>query len=233
VALATGCAGTVHDSRPAEASWRRPAPAAQQAPGTAAGEPLAVYVAAFGLSSRVADAHPELAAAGVGLGIGQRIADALWESGRFRLLEEKAEVVERIAGMLERSSAGEPLDDGTGEQGPEGAAAPGAASAAASGVTLPDEAAWLLYGEIAGLEVERRERVSGLAGRAELETRVTVQLRLVERASRRTVAATATGAAVAPPPESGGDLDPQALAAATGEAVTRAAAALAAKREGG
>ena len=222
--VAAGCATTTQSAAPAEPAWRR-AGAAPAAPGPAPAAPaapdrrLAVYVASFGLAPSVAASHPELASAQVGLGIGNRIADALYDTGRFRFLEEKAELAERIAGLLAR---------GAGAEADE----PSAASAAADSGAAPAEAAWLLYGEVVAVDVARRERVSGVVGRSEVETRVGVQIRLVERASRRFVPATATGVDVArggARPGRADELDPAAVAAATAAAVRQAAAELAAK----
>lgn len=100
-ALAGGCATTSRDCGSAEATWRRTGAAA--APSQlAGGEPLAVYVASFGLAPAVAAAHPELVSAQVGLGISNRIADALYDSQRFRFLEEKVEVALRPRGRRVR-----------------------------------------------------------------------------------------------------------------------------------
>lgn len=217
------CATTVRDDAPAEPTWRsrdapaEPLPAAAEAaadaaPGGVDGEPLAAYVASFGLSERVAERWPELLEARAGLGVSQRIADALYDSGAFRFLEEKAEMAERIADF--RARAG------------------GAAEA-------PEAARWLLYGELVDVQVARDERVAGLAGRAEETTRATVQIRLVDRDGGGYRPATATGAATRPAPPPGrrrgvGEpeaLDAGALAEATGEAVRKAAAELLARLE--
>lgn len=218
--LAAGCATTVRDDRPAEPTWRsRDVPAAAAAAPAPAldGARLTAYVASFGLSARVAERHPELLEARAGLGISQRIADALYDSDRFRFLEEKAEMAARLADLRARSA---------GEE---------------AAVAAPEEARWLLYGELVDVQVARDERVAGLAGRARETTRATVQIRLVDREGGRYLPATATGSAASPatgPAEGGGRggeveaLDPLALADATGEAVRAAAAELVARLEG-
>lgn len=133
------------------------------------GQPLPVYVAGFGLSSTVARTYPELPASQVGWGLSQRIVESLYDSGRFTFVEEKAEVVEHVARLLR----GE-VPAGGGEAG---------------------EAEWLLYGEVVDLQVARREKIT--KGAAEIETRITLQTRLVERESQRFYPATATGSHVA------------------------------------
>jgi hypothetical protein len=161
-----------------------------------------VYVVAFGLAPSVAARWSELETARAGFGVAQRIADALYESGSFTFLEEKAEVVARLDELLERQPADSAARTSLAEAG----------------------APWLLYGEIVDLVTERAEIVRGLSGRGEVETRVTVQLRLVERASGRFHPATGTGASRAP--SRSDTLDPVAVAEATNEAVGRAALAL-------
>jgi len=198
-----GCATTVRDDRPAEPTWRSRASAAPAA--LPEGERLTAYVASFGLGERVAERHPELLEAGAGLGISQRVADALYESGRFRFLEEKAEMAERLADLRVRAA---------GEEGP----APEA----------PEAARWLLYGELVDVRVARDERVAGWAGRAEGTTRATVQIRLVDRDGGAYLPVTGTGSAPSAPE----GLDPLALADATGEAVRAAAAELVTRLEG-
>lgn len=202
-----GCATTIRDDRPAEPTWRSGAPpASAPAPDPALdGARLTAYVASFGLAESVAERHPELLEARAGLGLAQRVADALYESGRFRFLEEKAEMAARLADLRVRAA---------GEDGP----APAAAEAAR----------WLLYGELVDVQVARDERVAGWAGRAEGTTRATVQIRLVDREGGAYLPATATGSAASPPD----GLDARALADATGEAVRAAAAELMARLEG-
>lgn len=167
-ALLAGCATTVHQSAPEEAAWRSSRGGSSD-PAILPSEPLPVYVARFDLASKVVESWPELGEARVGLGLANRIAEAVYASGRFRLLEEKAEVVARLADFLR------------GE--------------AAETVAGPEEAPWLLYGEVTAVEQRQRERVAGLAGRGEAETTVRVQVRLVERATRRAWAASGSGTA--------------------------------------
>lgn len=204
-AALAGCAATVRDDRPAEPTWRSPNAPAPAGPVAPEGERLTAYVASFGLAERVAERHPELLEARAGLGLAQRVADALYESGRFRFLEEKAEMAERLADLRVRAA---------GEDGPAPVA--------------PEAARWLLYGELVDVQVARAERVAGWAGRAEGTTRATVQIRLVDRDGGAFLPATATGSAPSPPDA----LDPRALADATGDAVRAAAAELVARLEG-
>jgi hypothetical protein len=225
---AIACATTRTDSGPAPATWHAPAAPAAGGPLLAPGARLDVYVAGFGLSDSVAKRYPELIAGQVGFGIANRLVEGLYESGRFTFREEKAEVVERTADLL---------------RGHRAAADPGAAG-------LPD-VRWLLYGEVVDLRTARRESVRGFKTENEVETEVTLQIRLLDRRSHTFHPATASGtqrspqpvqAAVtaggSPPPASGARaaaaegtdaLDPAAVAAATDQAVARAVAQLVAE----
>ena len=216
ISLLAGCATTVRDDSPVEPTWR--SARAAEAPAVGA-ESVAVYVASFGLAAAVAERHPELAEARAGWGISQRIVDALYDSGRFRFLEEKAEMAERLADFRVRPAA-EP-------EGGEGSE-PGRAREG------PDAARWLLYGELVEVREARTEGVAGLRSRVETEIRVTVQIRLVERDGGRFFPATGEGAAVIEAGRNGdGGLDAAALATATGEAVRAAADRLAERLEDG
>lgn len=220
---AAGCATTRTDPGPAPETWRAPVAPAAGRPLLAPGARLDVYVAGFGISDSVAKRYPELVAGQVGFGIANRLVEGLYESGRFTFREEKAEVVERTADLL---------------RGRRAAADPAAAG-------LPD-VRWLLYGEVVDLRSARRESVHGLKSENEVDTEVTLQIRLLDRHSRTFHPATASGtqrspepvrAAVAsggtspPAPASPGvgELDPAAVAAATDQAVSRAVAQLVAE----
>lgn len=222
---AAGCATTRTDPGPAPETWHAPASATAAAGGPllAPGARLDVYVAGFGISDSVARRYPELVAGQVGFGIANRLVEGLYESGRFTFREEKAEVVERTADLL---------------RGRRAAADPAAAG-------LPD-VRWLLYGEVVDLRSARRESVHGLKSENEVDTEVTLQIRLLDRRSRTFHPATASGTQRSPqpvraavtaggsaPPASAspdsGELDPAAVAAATDQAVSQAVAQLVAE----
>lgn len=202
-----GCATTLQQGPVARETWHtdRTAPATLD---SGSGEPIRVYVASFGLAGSVAETYPQLAASQVGWGICNRIVEGLYDTGRFAFVEEKAEVVEHMARLLR---------GGGGEK-------------AAAEAQVP----WVLYGEVVDLQVPRRETVAGFKATTEIETRITLQLRLVERSSRRFFPASATGTYTVPLREwKGGravqDLDARSVGLATDEAVRLAAAKLMAR----
>lgn len=194
ISLWMGCATTSHDTTQADATWRRDA--APSPAHSATADPLPVYVARFGLADRTAATYPELREAGTGLGLGSRIADGLWESGRFRFLEEKAQMASRLTDLDERTENLEPR--------------------------VPDEAQHVLYGEIVEVTTRRSERLPGLSGQAETTTEVTVQLRLVDRIRREAIQANGSGRSTVKTSTTADRLDARAVGDATEEAVRRA-----------
>jgi hypothetical protein len=166
------CAGTVHQRGSTEPTWQKS--------GSGTGEPaltaLAVprHVVRFGLAPSVAERYPELVSAQVGLGISNRIVEALYGSQRFSLREEKADVVQRVAKHL--ALHGAESGEESGEESP-----------------APPAVRWWLYGEVIEVRTAERETVRGLRGKTEVETTVTVQIRLLDHDSGRFSPATASG----------------------------------------
>ncbi len=125
------------------------------------GPKVVVAVLPLGLSERAAKAYPHLLAKDVGLGVHNRVVDNLFDSNRFRLVEEKPEVIKDAldrqwmssAGMVEQSSAVE------------------------MGRILG--AKKVVYGEVYDY-AQGGEQVTGLSARKELTTRVGIQLRCVD-----------------------------------------------------
>lgn len=198
-ALLAACATTSHDAGPAPETWRTGS--AAPAPAASTDERLDIYVASFGLSPTVAKRYPELAASQVGWGIANRIDEALADTRRFRSHESSAEIVEQIEGLMSGARAAvEDADDPR-----------------VGGVR------YLLYGEVVDVTTERREEVRGLVGRAETVTRITIQLRLLDRSTRQFTSATGTGSAAAPATGRADELDERSVGSATSDAVRRAA----------
>lgn len=125
------------------------------------GPKVVVAVLPLGLSERAAKAYPHLLAKDVGLGIHNRVVDNLFDTNRFRLVEEKPEVIKDAldrqwmssAGMVEQSSAVE------------------------MGRILG--AKKVIYGEVYDY-AQGGEQVMGLSARKELTTRVGIQIRCVD-----------------------------------------------------
>ena len=202
--LAVGCATTTRTTAPEQATWQASRPAAA-APVVGDG-PLSVYVVGFGLSSQVAALYPELAESQVGWGICNRIVESLYDSGRFTFVEEKSEIVERMVALMRATTTPDP-DLAQGD--------------------VP----WLLYGEVVDLQVAVKEQAVGIVGSTTKETRMTIQIRLVDRSNKNFYPATGTGdyAEKVRDWKAGGtfdDLDESSVGAATDEAVRAAAGKL-------
>lgn len=151
----------------AEAAEAAKAPEAAEAPAAgAAGIPVAVLP--LGLTETTSRRYPQLAERNVGLGVHNLLVDRLYDTGRFRFVEEKPEVV---ADLLDR-------------QWVASTGAVSAESAVQHGRLLG--ARYVLYGEVYDFGLER-------LGTAGAETRISIQIRLVDVETSEYVPASGTG----------------------------------------
>ncbi|MBI2567512.1 MAG: hypothetical protein HYV63_10815 [Candidatus Schekmanbacteria bacterium] len=213
VVLGLGCAGTVARPPEAEMPWRQEDGYADRLTLRREDLPVRAYVVELGISAAVLAAYPGLVEPQVGFGVAERVVEALYGSGLFRLVEEKADVTERVQEQLARGAGG-----ATGQENTD---APAAA------------VAYLVYGEIVDVVTQRAETVTGISGGVRLATRVRIQVRIVERSSGRAGAAMGMGevdlelgASAAAALQRLGGLDPGSVAGATGAAVEQAVSTL-------
>ncbi|MFO7760520.1 MAG: CsgG/HfaB family protein [Thermodesulfobacteriota bacterium] len=115
----------------------------------------------LGLSARAAENYPHLLRQDVGFGIHNRVIDTLYETGRFRFVEEKKKVVKDVMDRQWMSSAGM-VDQAT---------------AVKMGKMLG--ARKVIYGEIYDY-AQGGEQIRGFSARSNTTTRVGVQIRLVD-----------------------------------------------------
>lgn len=156
------------------------------------GPKTVVAVLPLGLSERAAKAYPHLLAKDVGLGIHNRVIETLYDTNRFRFVEEKPEVVKDVldrqwlsmAGMVDQSTAVE------------------------MGKLLGAQK--VIYGEVYDF-AQGGEQVSGFSSRSNFNTRMGVQVRCVDVETLEYVPGSGTGR--------GGDVG-EASEAAIREAVT-------------
>ena len=150
--------------------------------GSAAPAPLPEYhgpktvvaVLPLGLSQRAAERYPQLLAKDVGLGIHNRVVEALYDTNRFRFVEDKQGVIKDVlkrqwmsaAGMVEQSTAVE------------------------IGHLLG--AAKVIYGEVYDFS-QGGERIGVSRRETGRRTRVGVQIRLVDAATLEYVPASGVG----------------------------------------
>lgn len=106
--LLAGCASTRVVEKPLEKAQAAPAPAAVYD-----GPKIVAAVLPLGLSAKAAAAYPHLLAKDVGLGIHNRVVETLFDTNRFRFVEEKPEIVKDVldrqwmssSGMVDQASA--------------------------------------------------------------------------------------------------------------------------------
>jgi hypothetical protein len=176
-----------------------------------AGTRSRVQVIQLGIPDDIVRKYPELAEKRVGWGMYERIIDTFYETGRFALIEEKADIQDRILKQWELSLSGLVIND----QIP-----------AEQGLAAPE---YLVYAEVYEFSTSDAEAVLGLAAQKDRSTIVGIQLRLVRVADGSYVPASGMGEAAtvsagvwAP----GLDFDQSTVGIATERAVHQAVASL-------
>lgn len=96
-----GCASTQVVEKPLELPKAAPPPLAQYT-----GPKTVAAVLPLGLSAKAAAAYPHLLTKDVGLGIHNRVVEALFDTNRFRFVEEKPEIVKDVLDRQWLSSSG-------------------------------------------------------------------------------------------------------------------------------
>lgn len=120
-----------------------------------------VAVIPLGLSERAAKNYPHLLEKSVGMGIHNIAVEALYDTGRFRFVEDNAEIIKNVMDRQWMSSAGM-LDQDVAIQ---------------LGKMLG--ARKIIYGEVYDY-AEGGEKISGFTAREKINTRVGVQVRYVD-----------------------------------------------------
>lgn len=138
------------------------------------GPKTVVAVLPLGLSERAAKAYPHLLAKDVGLGIHNRVIETLYDTNRFRFVEEKPEVVKDVLDRQWLSMAGM-VDQGT---------------AVEMGKLLGAQK--VIYGEVYDF-AQGGEQVSGFSSRSNFNTRMGVQVRCVDVETLEYVPGSGTG----------------------------------------
>ena len=97
-----GCASTQVVEKPLEPGKKAEAPP----PPKYTGPKTVAAVLPLGLSAKAAAAYPHLLTKDVGLGIHNRVVEALFDTNRFRFVEEKPEIVKDVLDRQWLSSSG-------------------------------------------------------------------------------------------------------------------------------
>jgi len=167
--ILAGCASTYVEEKPAAKTAASPPPLP---PYT--GPKTVAAVLPLGLSARAAKAYPHLLAKDVGLGIHNRVVEALFDTNRFRFVEEKPEIIKDALNRQWLSSAGM-VDQATAVQ---------------IGKLLG--ARKVIYGEVYDF-AQGGEKI-GVGGSAkDINTRVGVQVRCVDVETLEYVPGTGVG----------------------------------------
>jgi curli biogenesis system outer membrane secretion channel CsgG len=138
------------------------------------GPKTVVAVLPLGLSERAAKAYPHLLAKDVGLGIHNRVIETLYDTNRFRFVEEKPEVVKDVLDRQWMSMAGM-VDQGT---------------AVEMGRMLG--ASKVIYGEVYDF-AQGGEQISGFSAKQNFSTRMGIQVRCVDVETLEYVPGSGTG----------------------------------------
>lgn len=138
------------------------------------GPKTVVAVLPLGLSEKAAKAYPHLLAKDVGLGIHNRVIETLYDTNRFRFVEEKPEVVKDVLDRQWMSTAGM-VDQGT---------------AVEMGKLLGAQK--VIYGEVYDF-AQGGEQISGFAANKDFNTRMGIQVRCVDVETLEYVPGSGTG----------------------------------------
>ncbi len=138
------------------------------------GPKLIVAVLPLGLSKRAAQRYPHLLKKDVGLGVHNRVVETLFDTGRFRLVEEKRDVIKDVMDRQWMSSAGM-VDEAT---------------AVSLGKILG--AKKVIYGELYDY-AEGGENVVGFSAKSKYKIKVGIQVRLVDVETLEYVPASGVG----------------------------------------
>lgn len=130
------------------------------------------------LPDSLLELYPELREKRVGWGLCNRLVDALYETGRFTLVEEKQAVIEKVMEQWALGQSGAVAEETAPPTG---------------GLTAPQ---YLVYAEVYDFAVGGSEKVVGVASQAEKVTRLGVQVRLVDIATGEYTPASGLGEAV-------------------------------------
>lgn len=125
------------------------------------GEKTIVAVLPLGLSKEAAEKYPHLLEQSVGLGIHNLVVEALYDSHRFRLVEEKSVIIKDVMQRQWMSAAGMVKQE----------------TAVELGKILG--ASKVIYGEVYDF-AQGGEQLSGFSSKQNLTTRMGVQVRYVD-----------------------------------------------------
>lgn len=144
------------------------------APEKYTGEKIVVAVLPMGLSERAAQRYPHLLAKNVGMGIHNRLVDALYDTHRFKFVEDKGDIIKDVMDRQWMSANGMVSQ----------------AKAIEIGKILG--ATKVIYGEVYDYG-EGGAKIRGFKARKNLQTRMGIQVRCVDVETLEYVPGSGTG----------------------------------------
>jgi len=174
VVLFTGCATTyVEQDNPLQAKQVAKQLSAVQTPQYS-GEKIVVAVLPMGLSERAAQRYPHLLEKNVGMGIHNRLVDALYDTHRFKFVEDKGDIIKDVMDRQWMSA------NGMVSQG----------KAIEIGKILG--ATKVIYGEVYDYG-EGGSQIRGFSAQKNLQTRMGIQIRCVDVETLEYIPGSGTG----------------------------------------
>jgi curli biogenesis system outer membrane secretion channel CsgG len=172
-ALTTGCATTyVEQDNPLQDKQFTNSQSVQSPAYN--GAKIVVAVLPMGLSDRAAQRYPHLLAKNVGMGIHNRLVDALYDTNRFKFVEDKGDVIKDVMDRQWMSANGMVSQSKAIEIGK------------ILGATK------VIYGEVYDYG-EGGDKIRGLSARKNLQNRMGIQIRCVDVETLEYVPGSGTG----------------------------------------
>lgn len=141
------------------------------------GSPARVQVMKFSLPKEIAEQYPELREKQVGWGLYNRLIDELYQSGRFSLIEEKADMQKKLMEQWILSESGIVAQDQQIKVGEL------------------SMAQYLVYAELVDFSVSKSSAVVGVSTEQRATTRIGLQIRLLDLATGEYIPASGLGEA--------------------------------------
>lgn len=129
------------------------------------GAKMEVQVLRYGIPQEIIDKYPELGDKRIGWGLYNRLLDELYETNRFKFVEEKSAIQSKILSnwALSQSGAAVELEETPGQDSPD----------------LLKTPKYLLYAEVFEFSVSSQEEIQGIQSNQENTTWIGVQIRMV------------------------------------------------------
>jgi curli biogenesis system outer membrane secretion channel CsgG len=173
--LLTGCATVTTHTEGDDRYQKEKAENAGFAFPTYSGPKIRIQIIRFGIPEEISAKYPELASKRVGWGLCNRLAESFWSTNMFEFVEEKDEVVQKLADQWKLSESGIVSEDTAVEAG---------------SLRAPQ---YLVYAEVYDFGVSHSEEVTGLQVKERNTTVIGIQLRMVDVKTGEYIPASAEG----------------------------------------